>query len=255
MLKSCITYFLLLLSVIVCGQKPVNEPVLKDGTSFRDLEGEQAEDLYSIYLKSIGRRDELINGRDYFPYYYRSTLKPLLFPGVPRTAFLVLNGRAYPDVMLEYDTFTDEVILADTTLIFNGRLYEVSLNSNIIDQFILMFDSDTLDFRFFRQGGDFSLSSGFYEMVRNGRCKYLIRHRSVIHERNAIDQYFYAPAGYISTGGEYERVRPSGRFFSLFGDRAGEVRAYTRQNGINLRKADKDQVIKVISYYESLLNQ
>ena len=118
-----------------------------------------------------------------------------------------------------------------------------------------MFDTDTLDFRFFRQGGDFSLSTGFYELVRSGKSRYLIRHRSVTHERNAIDQYFYSPAGYVSTGGVYERIKPSGRFFSLFGDRAGEVRAFIRQNGINLRKADKRQVINILNYYESLLNR
>lgn len=253
MLKSLITYSLLLCSLIVGGQVPAGEFTFKGGHSLRELEREQAEDLYSIYLEGIGRRDELINGRDYFPYYYRSTLKPLIFPGIPREAILVLKGRTYPDVMLEYDTFTDEVILADTTLIFNGRLYEVSLNSNIIDRFILMFNTDTLDFRFFSMSSESGLASGFYELARTGICSYIIRHRSVTHERNAIDQYFYSPVGYVSTGVGYERIRPSGRFFSIFGENAGEVKAFARKNRINLRKAEKHQIVKILDHYESLL--
>ncbi|MDX9727556.1 MAG: hypothetical protein RBT38_14350 [Bacteroidales bacterium] len=253
MLKSLITYSLLLCSLILSGQKPAGELTVKGNPSFRDLEREQADDLYNMYLYGIGRRDELINGRDYFPYYYRSTLKPLLFPGIPRDAILVLNGRTYPDVMLEYDTFTDEVILADTTLVFSGSLYEVSLNSNNIDRFILMFETDTLDFRFFSMTSESGLASGFYELASTGVCNYIIRHRSVTHERNAIDQYFYSPVGYVSTGGGYERIRPSGRFFSIFGEKAGELKDFVRQNRINLRKADKNQIVKILDHYESLL--
>lgn len=253
MLKSLITYFLLLFALIAGGQEPAGEFAAKGSLSFRDLERDQAEDLYNIYLEEIGRRDELINGRDYFPYYYRSALKPLLFPGIPRDAILVLKGRTYRNVKLEYDTFTDEVILADTTLIFNGRLFEVSLNSNNIDRFILMFEKDTLDFRFFSMNSESGLSSGFYEQAKTGICNYIIRHRSVTHERNAIDQYFYSPVGYVSTGEGYERIRPSGRFFSIFGDRDGEVKAFVRQNRIKLRKADKRQIVKILDYYESLL--
>ncbi len=252
MIKNLITYIFLLCPLIIFGQEPAGEVTVKSSSWYRDLERKQADDLYNIYLGGIGRRDELINGRDYFPYYYRSTLKPLLFPGKPRNATLILNGRTYTNVMLEYDTFTDEVILADTTLVFNGRLYEVSLNSNIINRFILMFDSDTLDFRFFTSNDEFSLASGFYELAKAGDCSYVIRHRSVTHERNAIDQYFYSPVGYVSTGGVFERIKPSGRFFSIFGENAGEVRAYVRQNKINLRKADKDQIINILDYFESL---
>ncbi len=207
MLKYSLLYLFLLSSLLLEGQQAGNTVIGIERDSLEKLEKTQADKLLMIYLKEVGRRDELINGRDFFPYYYRSKLKPLLFPDKNRSASLVLKGRTYDDIILHYDTYTDEVILADTSLVFNSRLYEVSLNSDNIDMFILKFDNDTLTFRFFRQepANGFNLQNGFYEVVSEGSIKYLVRHRSVVHERNGIDEYFYSPVGYVSTGKEFRK--------------------------------------------------
>ena len=89
---------------------------------------------------------------------------------------------------------------------FGDKVYQVSINKDIVASFTFYFRDDTLYFKYFREeeAGN-GMPSGFYEVAYDGNSRYLVRHRSVVHERNGIDEYFYRPAGYVMTENGYRK--------------------------------------------------
>ena len=194
MTRNSLLILLLLCSLIGISQQVIPSVADKDRNTFKYPEERQIEYLFKIYSLKTGTEYELINGKEYFQYYYRSKLKPLLFMDRKRTASITLKGRKYENIELQYDTYTDEVIWSDSSNEFNLSLYLISLNKDNIDEFSLCFEDDTLNFRYFDKDDftDFNLTDGFYELAYDGKTKYMIRHRSKVHERNGIDEYFYS---------------------------------------------------------------
>ena len=248
-----ILFFVVLLCCSLSGlaQSPVPFIDDKEGDVYNNLAKSQIDYLSELYSKTIGTDDELINGRDYIPYYFRSKFKPLLFSDEAHSGSVTMSGRKYSNIKLKYDTYTDEIIYCDTARTYNYRLYEVSLNKESVDCFELYYYGDTLRFKHLRSGTFENLPEGFYEVVYDQKCQFLIRHSSIVHERNGIDEYFYTPAGYINVGGGYTKIKSLRQFSKLFGTESDDVKKFITKSGINIRKADKNQVLSVLKYYDS----
>jgi len=208
--------------------------------------------LDSIYATRTGTQYAFINGTEYFPYHYRAKHKPLLFYGEDRTSEITVSGRKHKGIKLQYDTFTDEVIFSEIDNDFGRNLYLISIKPDLIGGFTLFFRTDTLRFRYFSsEETRGEIQPGFYETAYNGTTKYIIRHRSVVHQRNGIDEYYHSPAGYVITPQGYKRISSGNKFFKLFGEGSAEMKKIVDRQGINLRKAGKRQIINVLQAYDN----
>ena len=247
---------LTLLLISFAGNSQQGFPFLKaDRTKlFDNLERVQISHLNNLYFHHINLPGEFIFGKEYVPYYFRSQENPILRFNEERSASLVFNGRSYDHIILQYDTFTDEVIYTDDTLIFNDRFCKVALNSDYVNGFDLYFKVDTLTFRYFRKDQDttFNLKEGFYEVVFDSGCKFLIKYVSSRYVYKGIDEYYYHPVRYVKIRDGYSKLSSKKQFISLFGDRSEEVRQYLHDQKIKFRKADKKQIADVLKFYENL---
>jgi hypothetical protein len=254
--NSFFIILLLLFSIAGLAQRAVPFKANNGNDIYGNVEKTQIEYLYEIYSLKIKASQELINGREFFPYYYRSNLKPLLFLNKKYSSSITVKGREYNGIMLHYDTFSDQVIYVDSTKLFNFRPIEVALNKDNIDFFTLNFTSDTMLFRYLSKkvDPDFDLQDGFYEVAYDKESKYIIRHRSVIHEKNGIDEYYYSTISYVNVGNGFFKIRSTGQFVKLFGDKSDDVRKFINRSGIHIRKAGKTNIISVLKYYDSLGN-
>lgn len=218
---------------------------------------EQRKYLDSLYLYSTGAWKDVVNGRDYIRYFFRSTDKPLLRSEEERTASLIFRGRKYEDLPLQYDTYTGEVIYTDSKLILNNKICEVALNSDNISRFEMYFKRDTMTFKNFRNETDapFNLEEGFFEVVYDGECKYIIRHVSALYISDGLEKYPYTPESYIRVADQYVRTGSKKQFLKLFGDRSDAIRQYMHREKIRFRKADKHQITDILKFYERLHTQ
>ena len=219
---------------------------------FAGAESAGREILDSIYAAGTATEHSFINGTEYFPYHYRAKYKPLLHYGEDRSAEITVSGRKYEGLVLQYDTYTDEVIFSEMDNDFGNNLYHISLKRDLIGGFTLFFRTDTLRFRYFtteETGGE--VPPGFYEVAYEGPTDYIIRHRSVVHQRNGIDEYYYSPVGYIKTPAGYSKITPGGKFYKLFGARSEEMKLMVEKQGIKLRKAGKREIIRLLQAYDS----
>jgi hypothetical protein len=239
--------FLILIMISFKGQCQQNIRI-------HEIDSRQLNDLY---LQKTGSSREYIDGKDYFPYYYRSETTPILRPEEERAASLTIHGRTYIGLVLQYDTYTDGVIYTDDSLIYNNRVCEVSLNKDCISRFDLFFSNDTMRFRYFCGESDttFNLPQGFYEVAYDMQSKFLIRHvSSAVISPDKVESYVYTPVNYIKVNNGYAGIESRKQFISLFGNRSEEISHFLRQKHIRIKKADKEQITGVLKYYEALLS-
>ena len=248
--------FLLLLLCSFRGLSQQTAMVTEAGGKDKIALAEKAQKEYieKTYLLLSGVENGVVNGRTYFPYHYRSKNKPLLFFEKDRTASITMNGRKYENIILQYDTFTDEVIYPEIENNHGQGLYQISLNKDIIDSFVLFFKDDTLTFRNITENEvrGSGLPHGFFEIAYDGDSKYMVRHSSVVHQKNGIDEYFYSPAGYVNTGAGFTRIRSNGQFIKMFGTRSAEMKKILDRYKINVRKANKNQIISALRLFDNL---
>ena len=137
MVKTIITGFLLLVSFAGFSQT-IKLPVNTDNSElFVRIDKDHLKEIDSLYVVESGCGNDFISGREYRGYYFRSDHKPVLFYGRERTASLVYKGRTYVDLVLQYDTYLDQVIY----MIYNNwNASQVALNSDNISRFDLYFN-------------------------------------------------------------------------------------------------------------------
>jgi hypothetical protein len=254
MIKTIIKGLLLLVSFE--GYSQINHLSLKADNSdfFVRIEKEQLKFLDSLYVDETGCGRDFINGRDYVQYYLRSEHKPILYPEKEGTASLTYRGRVYRNLVLHYDTYLGQVIYGIKSTTSMDFVRQVALNSDNISQFVLYFDRDTLTFRYFSNKTDpsFNLDDGFYEVVYNGRCKYLLRHMSTHYMLHGVDEYSYDPSGYVMVGEGFARITSRKQFVNLFGKRSKEIKQIIKERRISIRNPDKSQIADILRFYESI---
>jgi hypothetical protein len=223
-------------------------------TDINSLVARQTDYIKRLYSEKVEAPKEIINGKEYEPYYLRSEVKPLLFPGKKRTASIFTKTRRYNNLTLQYDTFLDEVIYTDISRTINFRFPQIALNKDILDGFNLYFEDDSLKFRYFRlpECSEKNLKEGFYEVVCEGKSSYIIKHESSFYERKGLNNYKYSPKNFISTGGAFYKIKTRKNLQSLFGEKYPQIKAYLYSSGIRMRKADKDQILSIVKFYDSL---
>jgi len=222
------------------------------------LQNTGGEGMIGVYLEKTGWPRAFLDGENYYPYYLNAKNIPLLRDEERRSARLTINGRTYDNLVLKYDTYTDDVIYTDDSLIFDNKVRLVALNKYKVNRFDLIFSYDTMFFRFFSKTIDstFNLPEGFYEVAHDGKVTYLIRHRSdatkVAPGYNAasLRDYVYKPENYIRTDNDFVRITSRRQFTELFGEHSQEINRYLQSRRINISKAGKKQIIEVLRYYE-----
>jgi hypothetical protein len=217
---------------------------------------QQSRFLNDLYYQKITVPKEIINGKEYLPYFYRSKTTPLLFSGQSFNATLYLNNRRYENIKLQYDTYLDEIIYTDTSRMLNFTFPMIALNKDIVDGFSICPNGDSLIFKhllFTGKPGE-KLADGFYQIVHDGLTKCLIKHRSTIFEKEAVNAYHYSPETYILLENKYFKVTNKKNFILMFGELAPKIKKYINESGIRIRKTGNKQIAEVLKYYESLVN-
>lgn len=250
-----IPFFTLLLigSLTIQAQTPAVINMDNGNDSYSKIEKNQVEALYELYAVKIGPVYQLMNGREHNSYYRSSNFKPILFINKTHSSEIAVRGINYKDIPLNYDTYKDIVLYGPVLSMVNSSS-QVELNNDDIDGFKLSFNDDNMSFRYLgkNENPGFNLNDGFYEVVYDGKSKYLIKHKSIEYINNSILEYKYTPIGYINTGNGYIKIRTRRQFIKQFGDRSHEIEKFMSKSGINFRTADKRQIAGVLMFYDSI---
>jgi hypothetical protein len=218
------------------------------------LAAEPGTDMISeLYYKSVSIPNEIINGKEFISYFYRSKTNPFLFSALVFRATLYFNNRKYSDVKLQYDTFLDEVIYTDTTKMLNFEFPKICLNRELIDSFSFKFKGGIYKFINLKFPADSRNhpEDGFYEVAYDGPTRFIIRHMSAEYVRDGVNEYEYSPVSYFYIDGTYRKLTNMKDFIQMFGLRADEIKEYLHRKKIKIRKAGKNDIAEILRYYDS----
>jgi len=255
MIKSILINVLLLISITLGAQ---NQTCLKNN-GHNDLSGSAGANmekaLYKLYSPVIDPSIELINGTEYFPYYYLSNSKPVLFFGRKHSGSVTVNGRRYNDISLDYDTYTNKVIYIDSGWSYISKPLKIALDNDNVDCFELWYPDDTLTFRYFADSdSSFNLQKGYYEVVYDKRSTFLINHNSSTYISNGIIEYNYNPVYYVDLGNGFTRIKSGRQFIRMFDKMSGEVKRFSKKSGTKIHRNDKQQIMSILRFYDTLKN-
>jgi hypothetical protein len=133
MVRILFLFFILLLTFSLEAQNQITSADKNENKYYRAIIDSQTDYLNKLYFQNVDNVDELVNGIDYVPYYYRSDSKPLLFNGTRYESSLILKGRRYSNLSLEYDTYLDEIVYSDNSKYIESKVFKVALNKDPVD--------------------------------------------------------------------------------------------------------------------------
>lgn len=235
-MKVLFIFFLVLVSLPQFAQQP------------------EESSIHDLYQSALYQSDELMNGREYKYYFYAQITTPLIPKDPLPSASIIIQGTPYENIMLLYDTYKDMVVYYAWYNMNNKINCPVAINRDIIDEFTLSLSTGRVRFRYleFPDDQNGKLSSGFYEIVYDGDCQFLINHTSVLVLREGREIYSYKTERFIISAGNSYKIRGKKSLIGALSDRAPEVKKYIKRSKIHVRKADKVQIKGVVSYYDSL---
>lgn len=254
-ISDIITFIVIFgLSAKIAGQPFVNNATRSDIVFNLNSNEPGAQKVKDFYYKSISTPIEILNGKEYINYYFRGTTTPLLFSNQLFNSTLIFNNRTYNNVKLQYDTYLDEVLYTDTSRIISFEFPRIALNKDLVDGFSFYFRGEFYNFRHlsFPVQSKNSPGDGFYDLVYDGPSMFIIKHRSRLYERDALNEYKYSPIKYVFIEGAFRKFVSMKDFIGLFGSHEEEIREYLHDNRIRIRKTSKDLIAGILKHYDSI---
>lgn len=212
--------------------------------------------LQDQYQELVHPSDILLNGREYKYYFSPQFSSPLIPKDPSPSASVLIRNTLAQNVILLYDTYMDLVIYYDPNNQYNDKISTVIVNSHIIKEFTLQLQSGLARFKYltFPEDRGGVLSSGFYELVSDGACRFIIDHSTVKNIKGGGVVYQYKTERYIINSGTGYRIKGKKSLLKALSDQLTEVNKYLKRTKIDVRTADKEQIKAVLDYYTGLQN-
>lgn len=214
----------------------------------------QQDYINDLYHQVMYGTNEILNGKEYEFYFF----PPFSFPLIPErpdpTASLTIRGNTYENLMLQYDTYKDELVYFDPKNIINNVIFPIAINKYIIDEFTLKLPDGDLKFQYLKYPDDpKGKKSGYYEIIFNGNCKLLIKHKCDLVEEYAISTYKYRPDRYVVNENIFYKIRGKKSLLTAFGDQKTAMKKYIKASKISVKNASNQQLRGIVEHYNSLL--
>ncbi len=241
------TSFLLLISCFlappffVAAQSPAEDSLFYQKAT---------DNLVSRYHQAIKDQSGLYNGIQYGGYTFVFREGHAFFDNDKMgMASLVYDGVLYQQVMLQYDEIQEAVIIEDASLriqLLNERLSKFSVFNNTFVRIVKDSSSNAL------------LNTGFYNVLYDGKNSLLKKEVKTIREDITTDKIIYYVDvhryHYIKKAAAYYAVNSKKNVLSILGDKKKDIQQYIRKNKLSFRKDRDNMLVKVMAYYDQLIN-
>lgn len=190
----------------------------------------------------------LYNGKIWRNIYYLIKEDQFLFSKEFLPGTVSVRGKLFPEVLLKYDIYRDELI----TPVDKGVLLQ--LNKERIDSFSLSFQNKT--YRFIKAEEDsVKGDESFYNVLYQGNTALLVRYTKKI-EKMAVegkyDKFYQISRIYLDKGNVLFPVAGKKDLMKLMAEHKTAVSAYMKTNKIRVSEKAPESFIPVVRFYDSL---
>ena len=163
----------------------------------------------------------------------------------------VFKGQQYSADNLKYDVENDKLIYLIYTNDF--KMNCIALDQNFVSEFCMQ----NTTFRYFdnleTQRGA-SLRSGYYEVVYDGKMKFLgrkVKSKS-LDDNSSYMNYKLSTDLFLVKDGKLIRVKSMAKLIGQLSDKKRELKKYVRDNYLKLNLTDYSSAANVLKFYEGL---
>ena len=201
------------------------------------------------YYQKIQGQAHLYNGSDYLEYSSVSDEHPYYITDDWSLGTINYGHEVYETVPILYDISADKVI---TEHYYNSN--KMQLVSEMISSFTIQ---NRIFIRIIKNDPSIpSVSTGFYEVLKDGLTKVYARRTKAFQKRISSDQYsiYFEEKNryYIYKNKGYYEVASKSSTLQVLGDKKDEVKKFIKSNHIKFKTNPENSIVAIVTYYDSL---
>ncbi len=234
MIKSILTLFLILFSIIGSGYRGV-------GDNFNSSPQDKSKDNIEHQI--------LYNGRVWQNQFSNTDGDQFFVSPDFSTGDVGVDGFDFDSIKIKYDLINDELLLLkeDGTIIV--------LNKEMINSFRLSYDDNIFKFVNFNSSSSVNLD-GYCHLLYDGKIKVYAKYAKELIPTtitNGLPRFSQINKVYILKDGKIHRADNRRELLNLFaeGEEQAMLKKYMRTNQIIISRNDPDSFRRVIEYYET----
>lgn len=197
---------------------------------------------------TLNENQGLYNGRIWRNLYYQVEEGQFLFSRMFLPGTLTINGKKFPNIVLKYDLYKDEIL---TPLDSGGIL---QLNKEMVDSFSIFFQDRT--YRFVRMQEDSTRESNrYFNVLYEGKTALYLRYSKKIDKTpleghndrfyELIQIYFVKDNTIFPIGGKSDLLKVLNKDKAL-------IKNFIKKNKLLISGKEPESFIPVIRYYDSI---
>jgi len=246
MIKRFYLFLMVLAGCIFAFTSISAQPATSDSSAKQKSSNNAVELFYS----SLGKQSPLYNGCEYLPP--NPTIKGNAFfldTNNFKPGNISYDGLPYTGVPMLYDIHNDQVVV----LLYNKfskfvLLQKLVKDFNFLDHHFINIMPDSI-------ANTSVVSAGYYDEIYNGKTKVLVKRIKNIQTTSSAETYFEVDREiFIKKNNNYYSTSSQGSLLDALKDKKKELQQYISANKIKLRKDPEDAMIKIVSYYDHLIN-
>jgi hypothetical protein len=220
-----------------------------------------ASDLYGIEQKNCAQltfkdnqqdttkeNQVLYNGRIWRNLYYMVQGDQFLFSKEFLPGSLSISGKTFPNILLKYDIFSDEIL----TPIDSGKILQ--LNKELIDSFSVIFQNKKYRFTKIKEDSQKRFKS-FVNVIYEGKTDLYVKYNKKI-DRSSIegksDNFYQTSLIYFVKDKILYTIFNKRDLFTILKKDKSQMRDFIKKNKLRVSKKEPESFAQVIIYYDSI---
>lgn len=202
--------------------------------------------LEVLYDETIENNAHLYNGIEYIPYSRNTEGHPYYSTEAPITGSITYSNQTYKRVSLQYDLLYDKVIV-------EHPIYSSSVQ--LIDKNIKDFSLGDRNFiHLLTDSTKANVSSGFYELLYNGKSQCLAKRRKTIIQRvknGELQVTFHERSRlFILKNEKYFLINSKRDLKNIFQNKSISVSQFIRKNKLSFIQDKENSMVKVAAFFD-----
>jgi hypothetical protein len=185
----------------------------------------------ATYEQATRKQAHVYDGNEYIAHNHQIQGHPFYSIDSLQAGAVTYNGIYYKGVSMQYDIVRDQLVVQPV-----GSGFKVRLHNEQVSRFAINANPFIRLVAPTEGGSAIGLTTGFYEMLYDGKTKALARRIKTIHEDISSGAYkadfLQKDRFFILKEGSYRDANSKGAILSIFKDQSKELRKYIRANDL-----------------------
>jgi len=207
--------------------------------------------LHNQRQDTIPENQGLYNGRVWRNFYSAVEGDQFLFLKEFLPGSVTMKGRTFPDIMIMYDIFKDEILTPYKPV---GIL---QLNKELADSFSILFLNKKYHFERI-QGSSMEELNGYCNIIYKGGSELLVRYIKKIEklaDGGRYDKFYQLNRIFLERNGKIYLISSKRDFIKIFSDYRKQIRNFINKNNITVLRGDAESFVPLLQFTDTLGKQ